>query len=364
MPEELMTRWIDGIDAVDPAQWDALALGLATPFLEWRWLHLLESSGSACPARGWTPHHLTVWSGDDLVAAAPFYVKTTGSGEFLDYRSWYATGRQGLRRASKRLVGMVPFTPLSAYRFLMAKGVDPAAMTLGMAGEIQNHCRQHAIGSWHLLFVDPQWQAPWKHLGHQVWGHPALVWENPGCRDFSDYLAGFGAVRRRSIRREQAAVARAGIDIEMVAGPKAPALFFEWMFEYYTDTNRRYDPQKTPYLTEAFFAGLERWWRHRLVFAAAWEQGLDQPLALALLAVKGDRLWGRYWGRARPLRHLHFATCVYGPIQWAIANRIRWFNPGPGGDHKRMRGFVEVPSYSVHRFTGQWQAISSPTAKD
>jgi len=352
MAEKLKMVWIEGMAQVDPAKWDALAMDLPTPFLEWGWLHLLESSGSACVATGWTPRHLTVWSGADLVAAAPFYIKSRGTGEFLDYRRLMTAARKANRPFFPRLVGMVPFTPLSAYRFLMDRSVDPVAMTIAMAVEIERFCRQNSLGAWHLLFVDPLWQAPWRLLGHQVWGHPAMVWENPGCRDFADYLAGFGAVRRRSIRREQADIAKAGIGITMLNGPQVQTGFFPLLFDYYTGTNRRYAPHKTPYLTEAFFQGLEQHWRHRLVFAAAMEHGADAPLALAMLVVKANRLWGRYWGRARPVRHLHFATCIYGPIQWAIANRILWFNPGPGGDHKRMRGFVEVPSYSVHRLTG------------
>jgi predicted N-acyltransferase len=41
---------------------------------------------------------------------------------------------------------------------------------------------------------------------------------------------------------------------------------------------------------------------------------------------------------------------MFPPIEWAIANGIRRFDPGAGGAHKIRRGFAAVPSYSLHRF--------------
>ena len=67
--------WKSRMSDIDRSAWNALALPLKTPLLEWEWLHLLEDSGSVRAETGWLPVHLTVWSGDRLVGAAPLYAK-------------------------------------------------------------------------------------------------------------------------------------------------------------------------------------------------------------------------------------------------------------------------------------------------
>jgi hypothetical protein len=71
---------------------------------------------------------------------------------------------------------------------------------------------------------------------------------------------------------------------------------------------------------------------------------------MALLLNKGDQLYGRYWGSSRPVDSLHFNACYYAPIEWAIVNGVRRFDPGAGGVHKIRRGFTAVSSYSLHHF--------------
>ena len=64
--------WLKSIAEVDQTQWDVLAEPLQTPFLEWEWLRQMELSKSTTAETGWLPCHLTVWSQNQLVAAAPF----------------------------------------------------------------------------------------------------------------------------------------------------------------------------------------------------------------------------------------------------------------------------------------------------
>jgi len=47
---------------------------------------------------------------------------------------------------------------------------------------------------------------------------------------------------------------------------------------------------------------------------------------------------------------LHFNACYYTPIEWAISQGIKRFDPGAGGQHKKRRGFPATPNYSLHRF--------------
>jgi pimeloyl-ACP methyl ester carboxylesterase len=84
----LKFRWLENLSEVSRESWNALAEPLQTPFLEWDWLQLMEVSGSAGLETGWIPRHLTVWSGRELVAAAPLYVKTHSAGEFVFDHAW------------------------------------------------------------------------------------------------------------------------------------------------------------------------------------------------------------------------------------------------------------------------------------
>ena len=63
-------RVLGGAGEVSRDAWDRL-VGPGSPFVEWSWLATLEDSGAAVEARGWRPHHLTLWDGDHLVGACP-----------------------------------------------------------------------------------------------------------------------------------------------------------------------------------------------------------------------------------------------------------------------------------------------------
>ncbi len=53
--------WTQKIAEVPQIAWDGLAMPLKTPFLEWEWLHNLETSHSATAKTGWLPNHFTLW---------------------------------------------------------------------------------------------------------------------------------------------------------------------------------------------------------------------------------------------------------------------------------------------------------------
>ena len=82
------TEWLNGISRVDRAAWNALALPLDTPFLEWDWLNALEGSGSITALTGWEPRHLVVHADGRLVGAAALYIKTHSAGEFVFDHPW------------------------------------------------------------------------------------------------------------------------------------------------------------------------------------------------------------------------------------------------------------------------------------
>ena len=346
------TVWVENIADVDQEAWDELAVPTTTPFLEWQWLHELESSGSATARTGWLPRHLTVWSRRNLVAAAPLYIKGHSAGEFVFDHAWAdLANRMGIAYYPK-LVGMSPFTPMRGYRFLVAPGENEAALTDIMLAEIDRFCQQYRLSGCSFLFVDPHWQRLIDDPRFSGWMHQSFTWQNRRFKRFEDYLKAFNANQRRNIKRERNAMQSQGIELQITTGDQIPHGYIPVMYDYYVRTNQKFGPWGCKYLNPSFFEGLYRHYRHRLVLVSAFNgrQGQALPVGMSLLVSKGSRLYGRYWGCAEPIKNLHFNACYYAPIEWAISSGIDSFDPGAGGPHKLRRGFSAVPNYSLHRF--------------
>jgi uncharacterized protein len=342
--------WINNIGEIPQSAWDALALPLSTPFLEWEWLHNIETSGSATPRTGWLPNHLTLWRDRSLIAAAPLYVKGHSYGEFVFDQQWADLGyRLGIEYYPK-LLGMTPFTPAEGYRFLIAEGEDEQELTGLMVREIDRFCDRNSLSGCNFLFVDPAWRSLMEQHGYASWTHHSYIWQNQGYQTFADYLTSFNANQRRNIKRERKAVETAELKIQVLTGEEIPKSLFPVMHHFYGDTCDKFWGG-SKYLTKKFFEQLYPKYSHRVVFVVAYAQDNQrQPLGMSFCLSKGDRLYGRYWGSLQEIDCLHFEACYYSPIEWAIANGIQIFDPGAGGRHKIRRGFPARPNYSLHRF--------------
>lgn len=346
--------WLKSLAEVDQVQWDALAAPLPTPFLEWAWLRQMEISESLTARTGWLPCHLTIWSHKQLIAAAPLYIKGHSAGEFVFDHPWAEVADRLKIPYYPKLVGMSPFTPMIGYRFLIAPEYDGKRITGLMVNEIEQFCRRHRIYSCNFLFVDPDWRHQLISYGFTGWLHQSFVWQNLGYQSFNDYLGAFNSNQRHNIKRERGSLAKQGITIKIFQGDEIPSTFFSEIYSFYERTNDKFGPWGCKYLKDSFFRGLAESYRHRLVFVAAFEkENTDSPRGLSLLITKGDQLFGRYWGCSKEISNLHFNACYYSPIEWAIANGIKRFDPGMGGYHKVRRGFKAVSNYSLHLFFDQ-----------
>jgi len=343
-------RWIHKIAEIPKTAWDALAMPLKTPFLEWDWLHNLEVSGSATASTGWQPSHLTLWRQKELIAAAPMYIKSHSYGEFVFDQQWADLAyRLGLRYYPK-LLGMTPFTPAVGYRFLIAPNEDQATITEMMIVAIDKFCQEHKLSGSHFLFVDPQWRQEMEKYGYSSWLHHSYIWQNKNFQTFDDYLAQFNANQRRNIKRERKAVAQADLKIRVLEGQEIPSSFFPAIYEFYSSTcDKFYWGSK--YLNKKFFELLYPNYAQRVVLVTAHRDINDQhPVALSFCLRKDSNLYGRYWGCLQEFDALHFEACYYQPIEWAINQEITMFDPGAGGTHKRRRGFPATANHSLHRF--------------
>jgi predicted N-acyltransferase len=344
-------KWVGAISTIDQAAWDAMAISLKTPFLEWEWLHQMEVSGSISPQTGWQPCHLTAWNNQRLVAAAPLYIKAHSVGEFVFDHAWAdLADRMGIDYYPK-LVGMSPVTPVPGYRFLTAETEDEGRITEVMIEEIHRFCRQNRLAGTSFLYTDPGWHLKMHDFGFCSWRHQSFLWKNNGYAAFKDYLAVFNSNQRHNINRERKKIQKLGVSIKAFAGDDIPASFIPAMYRFYERTNDRFGPWGCKYLNKTFFKSIYERYRHRLVILAAFEeQDPLLPVGMSFFLHKNDHLYGRYWGCARDIHSLHFNACYYSPIEWAIENGISFFDPGIGSSHKIRRGFMAVPNHSLHHF--------------
>ncbi|MGP0129498.1 MAG: GNAT family N-acetyltransferase [cyanobacterium endosymbiont of Rhopalodia musculus] len=342
--------WIKKIAEIPKAAWDELAQTLKTPFLEWEWLNNIEISQSAIPGTGWQPNHLTIWRDKQLIGAAPLYIKSHSYGEFVFDHQWVNLfHRLGVPYYPK-LLGMTPFTPAVGYRFLIAPKEDETEITQLMMTAIDHFCDRNRLSGCHFLFVDPDWRQLMENNGFSSWLHHSYIWSNKGFNSFDDYLAVFNANQRRNIKRERKAVIKAGLEVKTFIGEDIPHNLFPLIYKFYSSTCEKFY-WGSQYLTSKFFEQLYPHYRHRIVLVAAYTEDNNQcPVAMSFCLRKGENLYGRYWGCLEEYDCLHFETCYYQPIQWAIQEKISMFDPGAGGLHKQRRGFAATPNHSLHRF--------------
>jgi predicted N-acyltransferase len=344
-------RWLPRVAEVSVEAWNALTKPLYTPFFEWEWLHNLEVSGSATRQAGWMPHHLTLWQGKDLVGVAPLYIKGHSQGEFVfDHQFADLAHRLGLRYYPK-LLGMSPFTPAEGYQFVFPPDFPDRDEAIDlMVEEIDRFCLKNGILSCNFLYVDSRWQQEMMERGFTPWMHHSFIWTNQNFADFNEFLQGFNANQRRNIKRERKSVANSGIQIVPYSGEEIPHFLFSLMYDFYSDHCDKFGWWGSKYLTRKFFENLASCFRDRVVFFAAQREGERKPVGMSFCIRKNTNLYGRYWGCFEEIDCLHFDTCYYTPIEWAISNGIQKFDPGAGGGHKKRRGFPATPNYSLHKF--------------
>lgn len=342
--------WITQIAEIPQANWDELAKPLATPFLEWEWLNNLEVSGSATARTGWQPCHLAVWRNRQLIAAAPLYIKAHSYGEFVFDHQWAdLSHRLGIEYYPK-LLGMTPFTPAVGYRFLVAPGEDEETITELMIAAIDKFCDRNRLSGCNFLFVDPDWRKMMESNGFASWLHHGYIWSNQNFNCFDDYLKMFNSNQRKNIKRERKAVTQAGLYTKTYVGEEIPQHLYTDIYRFYSSTcNKFYWGSK--YLTRQFFEQLYPNYSDRLLLVVAYTEKDDHhPVGMSFCLQKGDQLYGRYWGCYEEYNALHFEACYYKPIEWAIANGIKTYDPGAGGRHKKRRGFPATANHSLHRF--------------
>ena len=332
-------RFLPSLADVSARDWDALHDG-RNPFVSHAFLHGLESQGCLRRDWGWIPHHVTLWEGDTLVAAAPGYLKDNSHGEFVFDHAWaHAYARYGLDYYPKWLCA-VPYSPVTGPRLLAQAAALRKALLTAVRDEVLRLGLSSAHVNFHAEDEDDAFASDWLPR-IDVQYH----WRNPGhWRDFDGFLADFDHKHRKNIRQERAKVQRAGVVIRTVHGDEATAADLEAMFGFYLRTFQDYG--NSPALTLPFLQHLAQTMPRQLVMFLADHD--DRTIAGALCLRGHDTLYGRYWGAEAPLPGLHFETCYYQGIAYCLREGLARFEPGAQGEHKIARGFLPAWVRSRH----------------
>ncbi|MCJ7421100.1 GNAT family N-acetyltransferase [Sphingomicrobium astaxanthinifaciens] len=331
---ELSAQLVPSIAAVDAAAWDRLA-GTDDPFVAHAFLALLERSGSVGAGTGWSPLHLLVESGGKLIGAAPAYLKAHSQGEYVFDQGWAEAFARAGGDYYPKLQLSVPFTPCPGPRLLG----DRAALIAGLEAAVV----QNGLSGAHATFLEEADRTAFEARGWLVREGVQYHWHNRGYAVFDDFLAALSSGRRKNIRKERARSLER-LEVETLRGTQITPEAVEAMWRFYQDTGRR--KWGYPYLTRGFFDGMVDALGDALLLFLAREEGV--PVAGALNLVGGDVLYGRYWGTAIDRPGLHFELSYYRAIEWAITHAIGVVQAGAQGEHKLLRGYEPVRTYSAH----------------
>jgi predicted N-acyltransferase len=332
------------IEAIAAGSWDEIGSGM--PLVSHAYLSALHETGCASPATGWTPRYLTAWRGGALAGALPLYAKAHSYGEYVFDWAWADAYRRFGRRYYPKLVAAIPFTPAPGQRLFARDDESRDALTAAALRLVQPPRGGGAArySSLHVLFPTEAEAGAFEAAGMLVRHGLQFHWENPGYRDFADFLATFNHDKRKKVRQERRKVASAGVAFTRKVGGEITPADWAFFFRCYENTYREH--HSTPYLNLEFFERIGAVMPDNVLMALGHRDG--KAICAALDIFDRETLWGRYWGTIEPRPGLHFEACYYQAIEFCIERRIARFEGGAQGVHKLSRGLVPVTTWSAH----------------
>ena len=335
---------------IPETEWDACACPEAAdggrpldPFTTWRFLRLLEESGSVGRGTGWQPQYLTAWLDGQLIAVAPMYAKSHSQGEYIFDHSWaHAFERAGGRYYPKLQIA-VPFTPATGRRLLTRPGYEEVGQSALVQGAVQL-ADANDISSLHITFCTEAEATAGAAMGLMARASQQFHWLNDGYADFDAFLADLSSRKRKNIRKERQQANDFGGTIQMFTGDDLRPEHWDAFWRFYQDTGAR--KWGSPYLTRAFFDLAQARLRDDIALVLAERDG--RWVAGALNFIGRETLYGRYWGCTEHHPCLHFELCYYRAIDFAIAHGLGRVEAGAQGEHKLARGYLPTQTHSLH----------------
>ena len=346
--QKLTLRVHSSMDTIGREIWDACANPDASqhnPFLSYDFLHALEESGCATAETGWMPQHLVAEDKSGrILGVMPLYLKSHSQGEYVFDHGWANAYEQAGGDYYPKLQSSIPFTPVTGARMLVAPGEDTARIEAALLNGAIELVRQLGVSSLHITFLPEE---SWRRNGGGVMlqrTDQQFHWLNDGYGSFDDFLGALASRKRKALKKERREAVSAGGTFEHITGADITEAYWDVFFEFYQDTGSR--KWGHPYLYREFFSKLGEVMADRVLLIMAKRDG--RIIAGALNMIGGDTLYGRYWGATEYHPYLHFETCYYQAIDFAIAHGLRCVEAGAQGEHKLARGYMPQTTYSLH----------------
>ena len=344
--EAVTIKVLHSLAEADAAEWDGLAGD--DPFTRHAFLGALEESGSATAETGWMAQHLSIEDPDGrLVAAAPLYLKSHSYGEYVFDWGWADAFERAGGRYYPKLQCSVPFTPATGRRLLVRGDCQgerrrefEAALIAGMVQLVE----RTGVSSLHVTFPTEE---QWRTFGSSEFlsrTGQQFHWQNRDYETFDDFLADLASRKRKQIRKERRSVADAGLTIRTLAGADIEERHWDAFYRFYRNTSDRKWGES--YLKRDFFSLIGERMAERVVLFMVEDGG--RPVAGALNLVGNDTLYGRNWGCEASYKFLHFETCYYRAIDYAITHGLSWVEAGAQGPQKIQRGYLPKRTFSSH----------------
>ena len=327
-----------------PAEaWDALNID-DYPFASYAFLHALEISGSVGADTGWQPVFICIHDGKDgpLKAAMPCYVKYHSYGEYVFDHSWAHAFERAGGNYYPKLLGAIPFTPVPGPRLL--RRPEDSTLDSMLIAAFQKITQNHNLSSAHINFIAETDKKTLADAGWMIRKGLQFHWHNQDYADFDSFLASLSSRKRKNIRKERGSLADAGVVFQQLTGDDIQPEHWDDFYRFYLATiDKKWGGA---YLTRAFFTEIAATLADNILLVMASQDG--QMIAGALNFIGKDTLYGRNWGCVCELPNLHFETCYYQAIDFAISRGLQKVEAGAQGFHKVQRGYLPVYTYSAH----------------
>jgi len=314
------------------------------PFLEYEFLEALEKSGCVGPNTTWNPRYLVLRDRNKIIGAITSYIKLDSYGEYIFDWEWARAFETAGLSYYPKLVVAIPFTPATGRRILVHPDYSFEECADIMIKRLIDLSIEENCSSIHFLYLtenEYEFLDNYQFLSRKTHQYH---WKNRDYKCFDDFLCDMRSGRKKQIRKERRSLDDMGLQLCTLYGDEIKEEHMEAMWAFYLDTHSR--KWGSAYLNQEFFDLMFQNFRHRLVFIMA-NDG-NRWVGGTFNVVKNNRLFGRYWGTLYNYKNLHFECCFYGLIDYSINNGVKIFEAGAQGEHKFLRGFAAVPTYSSH----------------
>ena len=314
------------------------------PFVTHSFLSALEESKCVGIDTGWDIFHLCVYDEKKtLRAAAPHYLKYHSYGEYIFDHSWANAYQRIGQKYYPKSLSAVPFTPVPGPRLLSLDGDTKAKQAL--LSYIQTIVEHNNLSSAHINFINSSDVTVAQNEGWMIREGLQFHWHNQGYNTFDDFLDKLTSRKRKNIQKEREALRKTGLRFVKLIGEDIKIKHWDVFYECYLATIEK--KWGGAYLTRNFFHCLSDKLKNKVLLFLCYDY--DTPIAGALNLIGSKALYGRNWGSLRDVPFLHFETCYYQAIDFAIQNGIERVEAGAQGLHKVSRGYSPQKTYSAHK---------------